>query len=519
MAFPFLAVRQMPRTHKLALLIGAVALPAVALAIVAALLTLRVARGVEAESARYDQYLSAMVTEAFEQELITQLRDAVVPAEGVARDGGAAPDVVRALASRSRQFEAPHFVPVDDMAGLSVLMVESQMLLYGDDPTGERAHPFAAVVLRGPTGDVVGAGGWWFNPRAFIAANLANVVRNRLSANPRTYGGIESTRHLCVQVFDGEGHEVARVREPGRTPTGRFADMTGPFEGFRVRVAPTDLAPAALASRFVAVQIALIAILAGVLLGATFISVRYIVRQIELVQAKSSFVSNITHELKTPIAVIKLAVETIEMGRFRTDGERDKYLRTIQRESDKLARLVNNILDFARLESGQQALRLGPVDVHDVISTALESFRLRLEDEGFEWRVDCPERVPLLKADALALQHCVLNLLDNAVKYSRERKEVRLIVRQRDGWVSIAVSDRGIGIAAEDQKRIFEKFARVEAGLVHTVKGAGLGLSLVDQIVRAHHGRVEVASTPGEGSIFTLILPQWVEGQDSPRDV
>jgi signal transduction histidine kinase len=274
----------------------------------------------------------------------------------------------------------------------------------------------------------------------------------------------------------------------------------------------------ALASRFVAVQIALIVILTGVLLGATAVSVRYIVRQIELVHAKSSFVSNITHELKTPIAVIKLAVETIEMGRFRTEGERDKYLRTIQRESDKLAQLVNNILDFARLESGQQTLRLGPVDIHDVISAALEGFRLRLEDEGFAWRVDCPERVPLLRADLLALQHCVLNLLDNAVKYSRDRKEIRVIVRPRDGWVSIAVSDRGIGIAEEDQKRIFEKFARVEAGLVHTVKGAGLGLSLVDQIVRAHHGRVEVASTPGEGSIFTLILPQWVEGHDSPRD-
>lgn len=394
MAFPFFALKRMSRTQKLAVLIGAVALPAITLAVVAGLLTLRVARGVEAESARYDLYLSAMVAEAFQQELVGQLRDAIVPAEGVAREGGAPRDIVRALASRSRQFEAPHFVPVEEMAGLSMIMVESQMLLHGDDPTGRHDHPFAAVVLRGPDGDVIGAGGWWFNPRAFIAANLANVVRNRLSANPRTYGGIESTRHLCVQVFDAPGHEVARVHDPARTSTGRFADMAGPFEGFRVRVSPTDRAPAALASRFVAVQMALIALLASVLLGATFVSMRYIMRQIELVQAKSSFVSNITHELKTPISVIKLAVETIEMGRFRSDAERDKYLRTIQRESDKLARLVNNILDFARMESGQHALRLGPVDVHDVISTVLDSFRLRFEDEGFKWQVDCPEEVP-----------------------------------------------------------------------------------------------------------------------------
>jgi len=512
-----LKLSRLPRPQKLALLVGAVAIPAIALAVVAAQLTLRIAAGIEAESARYDQYLSLMITEAFEDELVTQLRDAIIPAEGVAHDGGEPPEIMRALASRAREFEAPHFVPVGDMAGLSMTMVDSQMLLYGDDPTGAHEHPFAAVVLRGPTGDVIGAGGWWFNPRAFVAANLANIVRTRLTSNPRMYGGLEATRHLCVQVFDAQGHEVARVRDPGRMPTGRGADLTGPFETFRVRVTPSEDAPVALASRFVTVQFVFIGVLAGVLLAAAVVGALYILRQVELVQTKSSFVSNVTHELKTPIAVIKLAVETIEMGRFRSDAERDKYLRTIQRESDKLAQLVNNILDFSRMESGQRVLRLAPVDVHDVLATAMESFRLRLEDEGFEWRVECPENVPPMNADPVALQHCILNLLDNAVKYSRDRKDVRIVVRSPEGWVSIAVYDRGIGISAEDQKRIFEKFVRVETGLVHTVKGAGLGLSLVDQIVRAHHGRVEVASTPGEGSIFTLLIPQWRQGHDSPR--
>jgi len=343
------------------------------------------------------------------------------------------------------------------------------------------------------------------------------VVRNRLTSSPRMYGGLESTRYLCVQVFDEQGHEVARVHDPGPGNTARTAEMTGPFENFHVRVTPTDEAPAAVVARFESVQMVLILVLALVMLAAIAVGLRYIARQMELVVVKSSFVSNVTHELKTPIAVIKLAVETLEMGRFRSEGERDKYLRTIQRESDKLAQLVNNILDFARLEGGQRALRLGRVEIQDVIGTALESFRLRLEDEGFALRVECPERVPPLRADAIALQHCVLNLLDNAVKYSRERKEIRVVVRAPEGWVSIAVHDRGIGISPEDQKRIFEKFVRVETGLVHTVKGAGLGLSLVDQIVRAHHGRVEVASTLGEGSIFTLLVPLWADGHGSPR--
>lgn len=516
MSAPFRTPRRMSRPARLGLLAGAVALPALALAVVAALLTLRVARGVEADSERYDAYFASMVTEALDQELVTQLRDAVQPAESVAHDGGAAPDILRALATRSRQFEAPHFVSVDDMAGLSIIMVESQMMLYGDDPTGQREHPFAAVVLRGPDGDVMGAGGWWFNPRAFIATNLAGVVRNRLTSSTRMYGGLESTRYLCVQIVDVQGNEVARVHEPARGARSRSADLSGPFDGFRVIVTPTSDSQAAVVARFVDVQIALIAALVLVMMAAIAIGVRYIARQMELVRAKSSFVSNVTHELKTPIAVIKLAVETLEMGRFRTEDERDKYLRTIQRESDKLARLVNNILDFSRLEAGQHSIRLGPVRVTDVVETALEGFRLRLEDGGFRCEVDLPADLPRIKADPLAMQHCLLNLLDNAVKYSRDRKEIRIIARPRDEMVSLAVSDRGIGIDADDQARIFEKFARVETGLVHTVKGAGLGLSLVDQLIRAHHGRVEVASTPGEGSIFTLLVPQWREGQGSP---
>jgi signal transduction histidine kinase len=507
---------RMSRQARLALLVGAVALPAIALATVAALLTLQVARGVKADSGRYDAYVSEMVTEAFDQELVTQLRDAILPAETIAHDGGAPADIVRALSARSRQFEAPHYVNVDDMAGLSIIMVESQMLLYGDDPSGRHAHPFAAVVLRGSDGEVVGAGGWWFNPRAFVATNLASVVRNRLTASSRMYGGLESTRSLCVQVFDDQANEVARVHDPGPENTARTADMTGPFEGFHVRVTPTNQAPAAIVARFEYVLVVLIGVLVLIMLAAIIVGVRYIARQMELVRVKSSFVSNVTHELKTPIAVIKLASETIEMGRFRSDSERDKYLRTIQRESDKLAQLVNNILDFSRLESGQQAVRLTSVDPRDVVTGAMDSFRLRLEDEGFQYSVDVPEKLPRIKADPIALQHCILNLLDNAVKYSRDRKEIRVIVRPRDSMLSIAVSDRGIGIDPEDQPRIFEKFMRVETGLVHTVKGAGLGLSLVDQIIRAHHGRVEVASTPGEGSIFTLLVPLWTDGHGSP---
>jgi signal transduction histidine kinase len=327
------------------------------------------------------------------------------------------------------------------------------------------------------------------------------------------YGGLESTRHLAVTVLDDVGNEVAHVREASKLPTARTVPMVGPFEGYQVRVSATASAPVAIADRLVAMEVSFIGLLALVLLGATFVGARYILRQIELVNAKTSFVSNVTHELKTPIAVIKLAVETIELGRYRGEAERDKYLRTITREGDRLAQLVDNILDFSRLEAGQRLLHRSPLDMRDVVNGAMDSFKLRLEDAGFHYEVLLPDQLPQVLGDSRALQHCLLNLLDNAVKYSRERKELKVAVSSQNGQVSLSVSDRGIGIPAEERERIFEKFARVETGLVHDVKGAGLGLSLVDMLVRAHHGRVEVDSTPGEGSTFTILLPVWDGGR------
>ena len=147
------------------------------------------------------------------------------------------------------------------------------------------------------------------------------------------------------------------------------------------------------------------------------------------------------------------------------------------------------------------------LDPGEVIREALETFRPRLDAEGFKVEVEIPEQLPAIRADGRALSHALLNLLDNAVKYSRQRREIRISAGARDGEVRISVADRGIGIAPGDQDKVFDKFVRLETGLVHDTKGAGLGLSLVNQIVRAHGGRVELVSTPGEGSTFTLVLP------------
>src|SRR6185369_13225187 len=164
------------RQRKLALLIGAVAVPALILALNAIWLTLGVAHQIEVESARYNTYLGERVIEAFERELVDQVHGALGAAETIARAGGNEDDIRRALAARAREFEAPQFVPLDALEGVSVVTIEGQILIYGDDPSGRRDHPFAAMLLNGPDGNPFGAGGWWFNPRAFLAEHLRDVV-------------------------------------------------------------------------------------------------------------------------------------------------------------------------------------------------------------------------------------------------------------------------------------------------------------------------------------------------------
>jgi signal transduction histidine kinase len=195
-----------------------------------------------------------------------------------------------------------------------------------------------------------------------------------------------------------------------------------------------------------------------------------------------------------------------------------------------LTALIQNILDFSRLESGRKSLQLEPADAGEVVAGALDAFRSRLEQKGFRVDLRRPAGPLPVRADVAALGQVVSNLLDNAVKYSGDGREIEVTLELwtarglggrgapggapgaskggRGGpWAAIAVRDRGIGIAREEQGRIFERFHRVSSSLVHDVKGSGLGLALVDQIVRAHGGRVTVESELGNGSTFTVWLP------------
>ena len=230
-------------------------------------------------------------------------------------------------------------------------------------------------------------------------------------------------------------------------------------------------------------------------------------RELHLARLKSDFVANVSHELKTPLALIRLFAETLELGRVPSEQKAQQYYRVINKESHRLTQLINNILDFSRIEAGRKEYRFAPTDVARVVHDVIESYRFQIEQQGFELKVDVAEDLPQVPADEEALGQAVINLVNNAIKYSRESKTIHIQVRREGPRILVSVTDHGIGIPRGEHNKIFEKFYRGEDSLVHETKGSGLGLALVRHIMEAHGGSAEVESIPGKGSTFTLVLP------------
>jgi signal transduction histidine kinase len=250
--------------------------------------------------------------------------------------------------------------------------------------------------------------------------------------------------------------------------------------------------------------ILLIDLMLGAGLYLVYANVR---RELHLSRLKSDFVANVSHELKTPLALIRLFAETLELGRVPGEEKARQYYRVINKESQRLTQLNNNILDFSRIEAGRKEYRFARADVSRIVHDVLESYRFPIEQQGFELETDIGEDLPPAEVDKEAVSQALINLLNNALKYSPDEKHLKVSARAEEGAILVAVTDRGMGIPKADQKRIFEKFYRAENSLVHETKGSGLGLSLVQHIAEAHGGSVKVESAPGKGSTFTLVLP------------
>jgi signal transduction histidine kinase len=241
--------------------------------------------------------------------------------------------------------------------------------------------------------------------------------------------------------------------------------------------------------------------------GGMWLTYRNVSRELALAKLKSDFVSNVSHELRTPLALIRLYAETLELRRLTNPAKQHEYHEIIRKESERLTGLINNILDFSRIEAGKKEYTFRETDLADLVRSTLESYRFEIEQNGFRYEETIENNLPPLQVDREAIARSLLNLVNNAVKYSNGEKYLGIHLYRQNGSVNLEVVDHGIGIPANEQSKIFDKFYRVGDPLVHNTKGSGLGLSLVQHIVQAHGGEVAVESTPGKGSKFVITLP------------
>ncbi len=230
-------------------------------------------------------------------------------------------------------------------------------------------------------------------------------------------------------------------------------------------------------------------------------------RELAVADMKSHFAASVSHELKTPLTAIRMFAEALAMGVQSQPEAQHKYLHTIISESERLSRLLNNVLDFSRIEQGTRTYRLESISLEDAVHAAAAAVAFSAAQKGFRLQVETENGLPRVQADKDAMEQAVLNLLDNAMKYSGNNRELRLKLYRKEETVRIDVVDFGVGISEENKTRIFGKFFRVPGAESQKIPGTGLGLTIVSHIAAAHGGRVEVLSRPGEGSTFSIVLP------------
>jgi two-component system, OmpR family, phosphate regulon sensor histidine kinase PhoR len=233
-----------------------------------------------------------------------------------------------------------------------------------------------------------------------------------------------------------------------------------------------------------------------------------ILKQKRLSEIQKDFINNMTHEFKTPISTIAVSTEVLKDPNILHQPERlTRYTSIIENENKRLKQHVERVLQMARLDKGDAGLKKEDLNLHEIINEVADSIQVPLQERNGNIQLKLEAARPEIQADRHHLGNVIFNLLDNAIKYCISRPEIRIISEQHPHGIQLIVQDNGIGISEENRKRIFQKFYRVPTGNIHDVKGFGLGLHYVKQIVEAHRGRISVSSEPGKGCTFTIFLP------------
>ncbi len=279
------------------------------------------------------------------------------------------------------------------------------------------------------------------------------------------------------------------------------------FHGLSLGIKFQGTTAGAIGRRLFYQSLVILGVLSLLMLAGLLLTYRNVSKEMALARLKADFVSNVSHELRTPLALIRLYAETLELGRISGQEKKEEYYRIIRKESERLTALINNILDFSRIEAGRKEYDFRETDIAELVRNTLDAYRFQIEQQGFALEESIDANIPRVHVDREAIARALVNLVNNALKYSADEKFLGVRLYRANGSLKLEVVDRGIGITRREQSKIFEKFYRTGDPLVHNTKGSGLGLSLVRHITQAHGGEVEVESTPGKGSKFTVSLP------------
>ena len=409
----------------------------------------------------------------------------------------------------SKMFEGWWKLEHDDLAK-KLLKMEGKgtpYYFYGDwEARGEKhVYVSTAIFLRTnkETGKAAIAGITFdgdylrdqFFPQTLDQVMSRNVAEAQTDKNAviMVHPKSDSTPFAYGTGWDGGEPEVER-------------NMESVFPGLVLGMKLRGTTLAAMGQHFVHTGFWILGGLSFLLAGGIFLTYRNVSKEMALARLKSDFVSNVSHELRTPLSLIRLYAETLELGRLPSAEKHQEYYCIIRKESERLTALINNILDFSRIEAGRKEYDFRETDMRELVCNTLESYRYQIEQHGFTLEEKIAE-VPPLRVDREAMARSLVNLVNNALKYSQDRKYIGVKLYRENGSVKLEVIDHGIGIPSNEQHKIFEKFYRVGDPLVHNTKGSGLGLSLVQHIAQAHGGDIAVDSAPGAGSKFTITLP------------
>jgi two-component system, OmpR family, phosphate regulon sensor histidine kinase PhoR len=304
---------------------------------------------------------------------------------------------------------------------------------------------------------------------------------------------------------------TTRIEPPGESSTGEKPFLSVPvsehFPDWRLAVYLDEdpFAVSAGQAELTYLIVGVSAIAAIAVLAVAMAS--YLGRQIKLTRLKNDLIATVSHELKTPLASMRVLVDTLREGRSSGQRQTSEYLALIAKENERLSRLIDNFLTFSRMERNKRAFEFETFDLREAVRTAAGSVGERFAPPQTRLDVNLPDQPLPIRADRDATVTVILNLLDNAWKYSGQEKRIRVQARRRDGEVSIEVSDNGVGLSRRAMRRIFDRFYQVDQTLAREAGGCGLGLSIVQFILDAHGGTIDVHSELGKGSTFIVALP------------